>query len=237
VIIAEGLTRRFADLVAVDDVSFTLPKGCVTAFLGPNGAGKTTTLRMITGSLSPSAGRVLIAGHDSFEAPYKARQKVGYLPERPPLYPELRVREQLRFVAALKGVNAQAVTAVVEEVELGTVLSQVQGQLSKGFRQRVGLACALLGNPELLILDEPTSGLDPQQIEMIRGLIRRSSGHRTVLLSTHILGEVDAVCDHVLMIAEGRLVADAPRTELVADADGSLAQAFLARCGLAGEDL
>jgi ABC-2 type transport system ATP-binding protein len=235
VIVADGLTRRFADLVAVDGVSFSLSSGCVTAFLGPNGAGKTTTLRMITGSLAPSAGRVVIDGYDSFEEPYRARQKIGYLPERPPLYPELRVSEQLRFAADLKGVGAAQVEAVVDEVDLGGVFGQVQGHLSKGYRQRVGLACALLGNPELLILDEPTSGLDPHQIEMIRRLIRRLSGSRTVLLSTHILGEVDAVCDHVLMIAGGRLVADAPRLELAAAHDGSLAQAFIERCGFSGE--
>ena len=227
---AQNLTRRFGPRLAVDSLSFHLPVGSTAALLGPNGAGKTTLLRMITGALAPSSGRVCVAGHDTFEAPYKARQQIGFLPERPPLYPELTVGEQLRFVCSLKGLPKKSITAVIERVELGDVIGQLQRQLSKGFRQRVSLACALLGSPALLILDEPTSGLDPAQIDAMRQLIQGLGGEYTVLLSTHLLSEVEAVCDRVLMIHAGVLVADAPRLELEAEFGGSLQRAFLSRC-------
>ncbi len=228
-ICAEKLSRSFAARRAVDALDFELERGSVTAFLGPNGAGKTTTLRMITGALAPSSGRVTVAGFDTFEAPFKARAHIGFLPERPPLYPELRVCEQLRFVADLKGVGYAAIDALVERCGLSEVLTQLQGQLSKGFRQRVGLALALLGDPPLLILDEPTSGLDPGQVEGMRALIRQLGQDHTVLLSTHLLSEVEAVCDHILMIHQGRLVAHAKREALVAE-HGDLQTAFMQRC-------
>ena len=228
---AEALSRHFGSRRAVDGVSFSLPAGSVTAFLGPNGAGKTTTLRMITGSLAPSAGRVLVNGHDTFAAPYEARKTIGFLPERPPLYPSLRVFEQLKFISDIKGLNRSSIEPVIERCELGDVRHQLQGQLSKGYKQRVGLACALLGDPPLLILDEPTSGLDPAQIETMRTMLRQLGDDHTVLLSTHLLSEVEAVCDHVLMIHRGKLVADAPRSALEAD-HGSLQKAFLSRCGV-----
>ncbi|MDE0881378.1 MAG: ABC transporter ATP-binding protein [Myxococcota bacterium] len=227
---AENLSRSFAARRAVDGLNFSLPAGSVSAFLGPNGAGKTTTLRMITGALAPSSGRVFVAGFDTFEHPYQARAQLGFLPEKPPLYPELRVSEQLRFVARLKGLPLSSIDAVIERCALGDVLQQLQGQLSKGFRQRTGLACALLGSPSLLILDEPTSGLDPAQIESMRGLIRGLGADHTVLLSTHLLSEVQAVCDHILMIHQGRLVADDSREALQAAYGGSLQTAFFSRC-------
>ena len=234
-ICAEKLSRSFGSRCAVHPLDFDLEEGSVTAFLGPNGAGKTTTLRMITGALAPSSGRVTVAGFDTFKEPYKARENIGFLPERPPLYPNLRVREQLRFVADLKGLEKAAIETVIERCDLGSVRDQLQGQLSKGFRQRVGLACALLGAPPLLILDEPTSGLDPAQIEAMRRLIRTLGEDHTVLLSTHLLGEVQAVCTHVLMIDQGRLVANEARQTLEAEHGGSLQAAFLSRCTQRGE--
>ena len=228
---AEQLSRNFAARRAVHQLSFELKSGSVVAFVGPNGAGKTTTLRMITGALAPSSGRVLVDEFDTFEQPYQARAKIGFLPESPPLYPELKVIENLRFICSIKGLDYRAIDAVVERCELGEVLGQLQGQLSKGFRQRVGLALALLGDPPLLILDEPTSGLDPAQIEGMRELIRTLGEEHTVLLSTHLLSEVEAVCDHVLMIDRGELVADAPADDLIGEY-GDLQQAFLARCAV-----
>ncbi len=228
---AEQLSRSFAARRAVHQLNFELKSGSVVAFVGPNGAGKTTTLRMITGALAPSSGRVLVDDFDTFEQPYLAREKIGFLPEIPPLYPELKVIENLRFVCAIKGLDDQAIDAVIERCELAEVLGQLQHQLSKGFRQRVGLALALLGDPPLLILDEPTSGLDPAQIEVMRELIKTLGEEHTVLLSTHLLSEVEAVCDHVLMIDRGELVADAAADDLIGEY-GDLQQAFLARCAV-----
>ncbi|MBD36062.1 MAG: multidrug ABC transporter ATP-binding protein [Actinobacteria bacterium] len=228
---AEQLSRSFAARRAVHQLNFELKSGSVVAFVGPNGAGKTTTLRMITGALAPSSGRVLVDEFDTFEQPYLAREKIGFLPEIPPLYPELKVIENLRFVCAIKGLDDQAIDAVIERCELAEVLGQLQHQLSKGFRQRVGLALALLGDPPLLILDEPTSGLDPAQIEGMRELIKTLGEDHTVLLSTHLLSEVEAVCDHVLMIDRGELVADAAADDLIGEY-GDLQQAFLARCAV-----
>ena len=227
---AERLSRSFAARRAVRGSIAGLKQALWSLFVGPNGAGKTTTLRMITGALAPSSRRVLVDGFDTFEQPFEARARIGFLPETPPLYPELRVHENLRFVAAIKGVDSSAVGAVVERCELGDVLNQLQHQLSKGYRQRVGLALALLGEPPLLILDEPTSGLDPAQIEGMRALIRSLSQEHTVLLSTHLLSEVEAVCDHVLMIDQGKLVADAPAAELITE-HGDLQKGICALCG------
>jgi ABC-2 type transport system ATP-binding protein len=204
------LTRRYRDVVAVDRLTFTVGKGEIVGFLGPNGAGKSTTMRMLTGTLPASAGTARVAGFDVFEAPLEVKRRVGYLPENPPVYPDLSVRSYLRFCADLKGVPRSRVRSEVERVAEGTGLSAALGRtianLSKGFRQRAGLAQALLGDPEVLVLDEPTVGLDPLQIREVRELVKGLAGDHTVLLSTHILSEVALACHKVLVIDAGRLV-------------------------------
>jgi ABC-2 type transport system ATP-binding protein len=226
VIEADGLSKRYGDVVAVDRVSFKVGKGEVVGFLGPNGAGKTTTMRMLTGFLPPTDGTAILAGHDIFTDPIAARRAVGYLPETPPLYPEMTVRSYLQYVATIKDVprrrRAEAVARAVERCGLARVQRQVIGTLSKGFRQRVGLAQAIVHEPAVLILDEPTVGLDPLQIREIRGLIRdlaapeQGEAQHTVILSTHILAEVEAICRRVILIHEGRKALDAPLAELTA---------------------
>ncbi len=221
---ARGLTKRYGDLIAVDNVSFEVAKGEVIGFLGPNGAGKTTTMRVLTGYLPATDGTVVIAGSDIFRDPIQARRAIGYLPETPPLYPEMTVRSFLEYVARIKDVDRKklrgAVDRAIERTALTDVSRQVIGTLSKGFRQRVGLAQAIVHNPPVLILDEPTAGLDPLQIREIRALIAEltapSQGdmQHTVILSTHILAEVDAICRRVILIHEGRKVVDAPLAEL-----------------------
>ena len=221
---ARGLTKRYGDLVAVEDVSFSLARGEVVGFLGPNGAGKTTTIRMLTGFLPPTDGTAVIAGHDIFGDPIAARRAIGYLPETPPLYPEMTVRSFLEYVARIKDVprveRRAAVDRALERTALTDVRRQVIGTLSRGFRQRVGLAQAIVHNPPVLILDEPTAGLDPLQIREIRALITEltapSQGdtQQTVILSTHILAEVDAICRRVILLNQGRKVVDAPLSEL-----------------------
>jgi ABC-2 type transport system ATP-binding protein len=223
---AKGLTKRYGDIVAVDGVSFGVGKGEVVGFLGPNGAGKTTTMRMLTGFVPPSDGTAAIAGFDIFEEPLAARRAVGYLPETPPLYPEMSVVSYLRYVARIKDVPRRARRAAVdralERCGLTGVRNAVIGTLSKGFRQRVGLAQAIVHEPAVLILDEPTVGLDPLQIREIRGLIadlaadRQGDAQHAVILSTHILPEVEAICRRVILIHEGRKVVDAPLSELTA---------------------
>ena len=206
----EGLSRRFGDRMVVDDVSFAVQRGDVLGFLGPNGAGKTTTMRVLTGYLPATAGRVEVAGHDVLREPLEVKRRIGYLPERPPVYPEMRVDAYLGFVAAIKGVPRKSRPESVERVSGTCGLSDVRrrliGNLSKGFRQRVGLAAALVHNPEVLILDEPTVGLDPKQIVEIRKLVRSLASSHTVILSTHILAEVTATCNRVIIINEGRIV-------------------------------
>jgi len=225
VIEVEGLTKRFVDKDVVADVSFFVPEGEVLGFLGPNGAGKTTTMRMITGFLAPSAGRVRVAGLELERDPLGVRARIGYLPENVALYPEMRVDEYLRFRAAVEGVPRGEMRARVESVAercmVADVRRQVIGTLSKGYRQRVGLAGALIHRPPVLILDEPTVGLDPRQIVKIRELITELGRDHTVILSTHILPEVEQVCRRVLIIDNGRIVADGTPEQLRSGLSGN----------------
>ena len=207
----QGLTRRYGEFTAVEDVSFSVGSGQIVGMLGPNGAGKTTTIRMITGFLPPTAGRVTLAGIDLEQKPVEARRQLGYLPENVALYTEMRVREYLAYRARLEGVRgrgaAEAIDRAIELCLLSDVADQIIGTLSKGYRQRVGLATAILHGPEVLILDEPTVGLDPKQIIAIRDLIRDLGRERTLLLSTHILPEVELLCQKVMIIDRGRIIA------------------------------
>ena len=215
----EHLTKRYGAHTAVDDISFTVEDGCIYGLLGPNGAGKSTTMNILTGYLSATAGTVKVAGHDIAEEPLEAKRAIGYLPEQPPLYPEMTVREYLLFVSELKGVKHKKERAPMVETAMGrTGLQPVQNRLirnlSKGYRQRVGIAAALLGEPKVIILDEPTVGLDPAQVIEIRGLIHDLGRTHTVILSSHILSEVQTVCDRVLIISAGKLVAQGTPEEL-----------------------
>jgi ABC-2 type transport system ATP-binding protein len=207
----ENLTKRYGMRTAVDDVSFEVDKGEILGFLGPNGAGKTTTMRILSGFLPSDAGRAIVAGFDVFEKPLESKRRVGYLPEIPPLYTEMRVDSYLRFVAKIKGVSSGDIPRRIAYVKERCGLSE-HGQrlikhLSKGFKQRVGLAQALIHDPEVLILDEPTIGLDPKQIVEVRELIKSLGGDHTVILSTHILPEVSMTCERVVIINNGRIVA------------------------------
>lgn len=212
----EHLSKVFNGRKAVDDVSFYVGKGEVLGFLGPNGAGKTTTMRILTCYMPSTDGTARIAGYDVFEESLEVRKRIGYLPENPPVYPEMTVDSYLSFVAKIKGTpsglrNAQ-VDRVVEECSLGDVRRRIVGRLSKGYKQRVGLAQALLNDPEVLILDEPTIGLDPKQIHEVRTLIKSLASTRTVILSTHILPEVDMTCNRVVIINKGKVIAmDTPK--------------------------
>ncbi len=209
----EGLTKRYGPTVAVDDISFSVEKGQIVGFLGPNGAGKTTTMRVLTGFLPPTAGTARLAGFDVLEQPLEVKRRIGYLPETPPLYPEMEVSEYLMFVGRLKGVAKGEVARRVDEVSglcaIGDVRSKLISHLSKGYRQRVGLAQAIIHNPDVLVLDEPTAGLDPKQILETRQLIKdlAKAGAHTIILSTHILPEVEQTCEQVIIINKGRLVA------------------------------
>lgn len=207
----KNLVKKYGDHAAVDDLSFTVETGKVIGFLGPNGAGKSTTMNIITGYIAPTSGEVLVNGIDVNEEPEKAKKHIGYLPEIPPLYPDLRVREYLTFVAELKKVERAKRDVTVHKImgRTGTldVSERLIKNLSKGYKQRVGLAQAILGYPEIIILDEPTVGLDPKQIIEIRELIKKLSEKHTVILSSHILSEVSAVCDYVMIINHGKLVA------------------------------
>ena len=207
----EHLTKRYGPVTAVSDVSFQVNKGEILGFLGPNGAGKTTTMRVLTGYMPATEGRCAVAGYDVFEQPIEAKRRIGYLPETPPLYHDMTVREYLHFVAKIKGVPARERTARVEQVMSRTWVSDMAGRacgkLSKGYRQRVGLAQALIHNPDVLVLDEPTAGLDPKQIIETRRLIKELAGDHTIILSTHILPEVSQTCQRVVIISKGRVVA------------------------------
>jgi len=211
VIEVQHLTKHFGRVTAVDDVSFRVERGEILGFLGPNGAGKTTTMRIVTGYMPPSEGRAVVAGFDLFEQPIEAKRRTGYLPETPPLYVDMTVREYLSFVASIKGVASKErrtrVGAVMERTRLTEVAGRHCGKLSKGYRQRVGLAQALIHNPDVLILDEPTAGLDPKQIIETRELIKALAGDHTIVLSTHILPEVSQTCQRVVIINKGRVVA------------------------------
>jgi ABC-2 type transport system ATP-binding protein len=214
----EHLTKDYGTVVAVRDVSFQVKKGEVVGFLGPNGAGKSTTMRILVGFLGPTSGKVRIDGHDVIEDSLEARRSIGYMPESAPLYPEMRVREYLTFRAAVKklprGERGKSVERAMEQAAVSEMSETLIGHLSKGYRQRVGLADALVANPPLLILDEPTAGLDPNQIRDVRKLIRNLGETHTILLSTHILSEVESTCDRAIVIDRGRLVAQGTLDEL-----------------------
>ena len=228
-IAVHDVEKKFGEQRALKGVSLRLEKGEVVGLLGPNGAGKSTLMRLVTGYLPPTSGRIKVCGFDVMDQPLETKRRVGYLPERNPLHEEMYVREYLRFVAGVHGVanKNERVDAVIDEVGLTPEVHKQIGQLSKGYRQRVGLAQALVHDPEVLILDEPTSGLDPNQLVDIRALIRRLGQDRTVILSTHIMQEVEAMCDRVVLIRVGEIVADAPLSEFVA-ADGGLEAQFKA---------
>jgi len=225
VIEVQHLSKRYGKVTAVDDVSFRVEKGEILGFLGPNGAGKTTTMRILTGYMPASDGRATVAGYDVFDQPIEAKRRTGYLPETPPLYPDMTVREYLDFVARIKGVSsaerASRVDAAMKRTHVDDMAARHCGKLSKGYRQRVGLAQAIIHNPEVLILDEPTAGLDPKQIIETRELIRGLSGDHTIILSTHILPEVAQTCQRVVIINKGRVVAVDTPENLTARLRGS----------------
>jgi ABC-2 type transport system ATP-binding protein len=247
----DNLTKRYGPVTAIHDVSFTVEKGRIVGFLGPNGAGKSTTMKILSCFMPATGGTARVAGYDVFSQSLEVRRRIGYLPENAPLYPDLSVTSYLDFVAEIKGVGRVArrgrVADVMERCFIGDMQNRLIGKLSKGYRQRVGLAQALLGDPEVLILDEPTIGLDPRQIAEIRALIRSLAGQHTVILSTHILPEVSMVCDGVVIINRGRIVAQGTESELVqqafpsarielrvAGAGGELASAVAAIPGVVG---
>lgn len=210
-----NLVKRYGDRNVVDNLSFTVEKGQIVGFLGPNGAGKSTTMNIITGYISPTEGSVVVNGYDIYDEPEKVKECIGYLPEQPPLYPDMRVREYLEFVADLKKVKKadkeKSVYQVMEQTKTTDVSERLIKHLSKGYKQRVGLAGAMIGDPEILILDEPTVGLDPMQIIEIRKLILELSKHHTILLSSHIMQEVSAVCNQIMIINQGKMiVSDTP---------------------------
>jgi ABC-2 type transport system ATP-binding protein len=237
---AQSLSRRYGDFTAVDGISFSVNDGEILGMLGPNGAGKTTTIRMITGFLPPTAGRVTVAGKDLFESPREARRQVGYLPENVSLYPEMRVSEYLAYRARLEGLARaearQAIASVIARCLLEEVRDQIIATLSKGYRQRVGLATAILHNPRVLVLDEPTVGLDPKQIIAIRELIRQLGREHTLLLSTHILPEVELLCDRVVIIDRGKIVAEGTPESLRESAMGNPGVRVVLKDGADGAD-
>ncbi|HZZ38368.1 MAG TPA: ATP-binding cassette domain-containing protein [Acidobacteriaceae bacterium] len=219
------LTKRYARTTAVDRISFTVDKGQIVGFLGPNGAGKTTTMRMLTCFFPPTAGTATVAGYDVFTQSLDVRRHIGYLPESPPLYLEMETDEYLRFVGRLKGLSGAEletrINFVCDRCNIGDVKKKLMGKLSKGYRQRVGLAQAIIHNPDVLILDEPTAGLDPKQINETRDLIKSLAGDHTIILSTHILPEVEQTCEQVLIINKGKLVATDSVHNLQARARGA----------------
>lgn len=224
-ITVKNLTKRYGKKIAVNNASFTINRGDIVGLLGPNGAGKTTTMNMITGYISSTNGEITIGGYDVLENPSEAKAQIGYLPETPPLYHDMTVKEYLSFVYNLKGcskkenikIKSEHIKEVCEVVKITDVYNRMIKNLSKGYKQRVGLAQALIGDPEILILDEPTSGLDPKEIVEIRNLIKRLGTRRTVILSSHVLSEVQAICERIIIINEGYIVMDALADELSAN--------------------
>jgi gliding motility-associated transport system ATP-binding protein len=210
-ITVNGLTKKYAHTTAVDHISFEVKKGQIVGFLGPNGAGKTTTMRMLTCFLTPTGGTATVAGYDILEQPLEVKKRIGYLPETPPVYLEMRIAEYLTFVGQLKGLSGSELRSRVdyacERCAVADVRNKIIGKLSKGYRQRVGLAQAIIHNPDVLILDEPTAGLDPKQINETRDLIKSLAGDHTIILSTHILPEVSQTCEQVIIINKGKIVA------------------------------
>jgi ABC-2 type transport system ATP-binding protein len=225
VIEVQHLSKRYGPVTAVDDISFRVERGEILGFLGPNGAGKTTTMRILTGYMPATAGKAIVAGFDVFDQPIEAKKRTGYLPETPPLYPDMTVVEYLTFVAKIKGVAAAdrrlRVKRIMDRTRVAEMANRMCSKLSKGYRQRVGLAQALIHNPDVLILDEPTAGLDPKQIIETRELIRELAGDHTIVLSTHILPEVSQTCQRVVIINKGRVVAVDTPDNLTARLRGS----------------
>lgn len=224
-ITVKDLTKRYARTLAVDQISFEVAKGQIVGFLGPNGAGKTTTMRVLTCFLPPSAGTATVAGFDVLEQPLEVKKRIGYLPETPPIYPEMETSEYLQFLGKLKGLRGaelqKRLDYVCDRCAIGDVKTKLLGKLSKGYRQRVGLAQAIIHNPDVLILDEPTAGLDPKQINETRDLIKNLAGEHTIILSTHILPEVEQTCEQVIIINKGKLVATDSVRNLEARARGA----------------
>ena len=235
----QHLTKRYGPFTAVDDISFTVDKGEILGFLGPNGAGKTTTMRVLTGYMPPTEGMAVVAGYSLLDKPIEAKRRTGYLPETPPLYPDMTVREYLEFCARIKGLpradRKARVGSAMERTRVADMADRHCAKLSKGYRQRVGLAQALLGNPEVLILDEPTAGLDPKQIIETRELIRSLAGDHTIVLSTHILPEVSQTCQRVVIINKGRVVAVDTPDNLTARLRG--AETLFVQVDAAGADV
>jgi ABC-2 type transport system ATP-binding protein len=225
VIEVQHLTKQYGRVTAVNDISFRVERGEILGFLGPNGAGKTTTMRILTGYMPATEGKAMVAGFDVFDQPIEAKRRTGYLPETPPLYPDMRVKEYLDFVAKVKGVPAagrrERIRQVMERVRVADLADRLCSKLSKGYRQRVGLAQAIIHNPDVLILDEPTAGLDPKQIIETRNLIKELAGDHTIILSTHILPEVSQTCERVVIINKGRVVAEDTPSNLTARLRGS----------------
>lgn len=230
----EHLSKNYGSFCAVDDISFEIGEGEIVGFLGPNGAGKSTTMNMLTGYLSSSSGKISVAGYDIQKSPLQAKKFIGYLPEQPPLYLDMTVREYLNFGYDLKGCKLdreQHLAEICEVTGVGDVYGKMLKKLSKGYKQRVGIAQALIGNPDVIILDEPTVGLDPKQIIEIRNLIRNLGASHTVILSTHILGEVQAVCDRIIIINKGRIVADEKTENISAATVGARRRFCVKVCG------
>lgn len=238
-ITVQNLTKSYGGILAIQSLNFTVNKGEVVGFLGPNGAGKSTTMKIITGFMAPTSGSAVIGGYDVFENPIEVKKRIGYLPETPPVYADMRVREYLKYVAELKGVEKTKITGFVanaiEKTNLGSVENRMIHNLSKGFRQRVGIAQALVSNPEVLILDEPTVGLDPKQVAEIRDLIQDLKGHHTIILSTHILPEVQATCERIIIINKGQIVAQDSLANLTSTRKGH--QVIHVKVRNANEDL
>ena len=232
----EQLTKYYGSFQAVDDLNFTIRKGEIVGLLGPNGAGKSTTMRMVTGFLKPSSGSIRIDGADIGENPKLVKRKIGYLPESAPLYGDMIAEDYLRYVAGVQGAAAAKVPAIAATCGLSEVMHKNVNELSRGYRQRVGLAHALLHDPQILILDEPTSGLDPNQIIEVRALVKEIGRTKTVVISTHILSEVEMLCDRVIIVSKGRIVADSPTAELRARY-GNRAQLKLLAGGCSFEEL